>query len=225
MIDFYFWTTPNCYKVLIFLEESGIPYCIIPVNISKGEQFEPGFLQISPNNKIPAIIDSDPTGSDTSIEIFESGAILLYLAEKTNQFIPSALTARTKVLKWLFWQIGGLGPMLGQYQYFHQYAKKRIPYAIERYKNETERLFSVLNKKLDKSQYISGEYSIADMACYPWILKYPFLGIQLDNFPNLKGWIDELSVRPAIIRAYEKGTKVNSTPTVTKESMRFLFGS
>ena len=225
MIDFYFWTTPNGYKILIFLEESGIPYRIIPVNISKGEQFESEFLQISPNNKIPAIIDSEPKGGGAPIKIFESGAILLYLAEKSAQFIPSDLAARTEVMKWLFWQVGGLGPMLGQYQYFHQYAMKRIPSAIERYKNETERLFSVLNKKLENSQYVSGEYSIADMACYPWILKYPFLGLQLDNFPDLKRWADQLIARPAIIRAYKKGAEINSIPTITRESMRFLFGS
>ena len=209
----------------MFLEELEIPYRIIPINISKGEQFGSEFLQISPNNKIPAIIDSDPKSGNEPIEIFESGAILLYLAEKTTRFIPSELAARSDVLKWLFWQIGGLGPMLGQYQFFHQYAEKRVPLAIERYKKETERLFSVLNKKLEYSQYISGEYSIADIACYPWILKYSFLGLQIDNFPRLKCWIDQLAVRPAIIRAYKKGAEINSTPTVTRESMRFLFGS
>ncbi len=225
MIDFYFWTTPNGYKVLMFLEELEIPYRIIPINISKGEQFGSEFLQISPNNKIPAIIDSDPKSGNEPIEIFESGAILLYLAEKTTQFVPLEVAARTDVLKWLFWQMSSLGPMLGQYQFFHQYAEKRVPSAIERYKKETERLFCVLNKKLENSQYISGEYSIADIACYPWILKYSFLGLQIDNFPSLKRWIDQLAVRPAIIRAYKKGTEINSTPTVTRESMRFLFGS
>lgn len=225
MIDLYFWTTPNGYKVLIFLEELKIPYRIIPINISKGEQFGSEFLEISPNNKIPAIIDSDPKSGNEPIEIFESGAILLYLAEKTAQFVPLELAARTDVLKWLFWQMSSLGPMLGQYQFFHQYAEKRVPSAIERYKKETERLFSVLNKNLENSQYISGEYSIADIACYPWILKYSFLGLQIDNFPSLKRWIDQLAVRPAIIRAYKKGAEINSTPTVTRESMRFLFGS
>lgn len=224
MIDYYFWTTPNGYKILVFLEEAGIQYRIIPVNLSKGEQFDSKFLQISPNNKIPAIIDYEPEGTRGPIAIFESGAILLYLAEKTSQFIPTELVARTEVLKWLFWQMGGLGPMLGQYQHFNQYAIEKIPYAIERYKKETKRLFTVLNKKLDNSQYISGEYSIADMACYPWILKYHFLGLQLDNFPNLKRWVDLLAARPAIIRAYKKGKEINTTPTVTQESMKFLFG-
>jgi len=224
MIDCYFWTTPNGYKVLVFLEETGIPYRIIPINISKGEQFDPKFLQISPNNKIPAVVDHEPTIASGSITIFESGAILLYLAEKTARFIPTDLAARTEVLKWLFWQIGGLGPMLGQNQHFNQYASEKIPYAIDRYINETRRLFKVLNDKLANCQYISGEYSIADMACYPWILKHPFLELQLDDFPYLKRWLDQLAARPAIIRAYEKGAAINTTPTVTEESKRFLFG-
>ena len=224
MIDCYFWTTPNGYKVLVFLEETGIPYRIIPINISKGEQFDPKFLQISPNNKIPAVVDHEPIIASGSIAIFVSGAILLYLAEKTARFIPSDLAARTEVLKWLFWQIGGLGPMLGQNQYFNQYASEKIPYAIERYINETRRLFKVLNDKLAHCQYISGKYSIADMACYPWILKHPFLELQLDDFPYLKRWLDQLEARPAIIRAYEKGAAINTTPTVTEESKRFLFG-
>ncbi len=224
MIDCYFWTTPNGYKVLVFLEETGIPYRIIPINISKGEQFDPKFLQISPNNKIPAVVDHEPIIASGSIAIFESGAILLYLAEKTARFIPTDLAARTEVLKWLFWQIGGLGPMLGQNQHFNQYASEKIPYAIERYINETRRLFKVLNDKLAHCQYISGKYSIADMACYPWILKHPFLELQLDDFPYLKRWLDQLEARPAIIRAYEKGAAINTTPTVTEESKRILFG-
>ena len=223
MIDFYFWTTPNGYKILIFLEESGIPYRIVPVNISKGEQFKPEFLQVLPSNKIPAIIDSDPKGGGAPIEIFESGAILLYLAEKNTQFIPSELAARIEVLKWLFWQMGGLGPMLGKYQYLQQYAMKKIPSAIDRNKNETDRLFSVLNKKLENSQYISEKYSIVDMACYPWIRKYCSLELKLENFPYLKRWADQLTKRPAIIRAYKNGVEINSMPTVTSEPMRFLF--
>lgn len=225
MIDLYFWTTPNGYKVLILLEETKIPYRIIPVNISKGEQFKSNFLQISPISKIPAIIDFDPKYRGEVISIFESGAILLYLAEKTAQFIPSDSAARTEVLKWLFWQVGSLGPMLGQYQYFYKYALKKIPSAIERYKKETERLFSVLNKRLETSPYICKEYSIADMACYPWVLKHTFLDLQLNDFPCIERWINQLRARPAIIRAYEKGTKINSVPTVTRESMKFLFGS
>jgi len=223
MIDCYFWTTPNGYKVLVFLEETSIPYRIIPINISKGEQFDPKFLQISPNNKIPAIVDHDPEASSGSIAIFESGAILLYLAEKTARFIPTDLAARTEVLKWLFWQMSSLGPMLGQNQHFNQYAPEKIPYAIERYVNETRRLFKVLNDRLANCRYISGEYSIADIACYPWVLKHPFLKLQIDDFPYLKRWLDQLAARPAIIRAYKKGEAINTTPTVTEESRRFLF--
>ncbi len=223
MIDCYFWTTPNGYKVLVFLEETSIPYRIIPINISKGEQFAPKFLQISPNNKIPAVVDHDPETSSGSIAIFESGAILLYLAEKTARFIPTDLAARTEVLKWLFWQMSSLGPMLGQNQHFNQYAPEKIPYAIERYVNETRRLFKVLNDRLANCRYISGEYSIADIACYPWVLKHPFLELQIDDFPYLKRWLDQLAARPAIIRAYKKGAAINTTPTVTEESRRFLF--
>jgi len=223
MIDCYFWTTPNGYKVLVFLEETSIPYRIIPINISKGEQFDPKFLQISPNNKIPAVVDHDPETSSGSIAIFESGAILLYLAEKTARFIPTDLAARTEVLKWLFWQMSSLGPMLGQNQHFNQYAPEKIPYAIERYVNETRRLFKVLNDRLVNCRYISGEYSIADIACYPWVLKHPFLELQIDDFPYLKRWLDQLAARPAIIRAYKKGAAINTTPTVTEESRRFLF--
>lgn len=224
MIDYYFWTTPNGYKVLVFLEEADIPYRIIPINISKGEQFDPKFLKISPNNKIPVVIDHKPSFSSKPVVIFESGAILLYLAEKTAQFIPTELTERTEVLKWLFWQVSNLGPMLGQNQHFNQYASEKIPYAIRRYVNESIRLFKVLNDKLAQGQYICGQYSIVDMACYPWILKHPFLALQLDDFPHLKRWFDELALRPAIIRSYQKGKAINTTPTVTEESKKFLFG-
>lgn len=223
MIDYYFWTTPNGYKGLVFLEEVDIPYRIIPINISKGEQFNPKFLKISPNNKIPVVIDRKPDRSNKPIVIFESGAILLYLAEKTAQFIPTDLIKRTEVLKWLFWQVSNLGPMLGQNQHFNQYASEKIPYAIRRYVNESIRLFKVLNNKLAHCQYICGQYSIADMACYPWILKHPFLTLQLDDFPHLKRWFDELALRPAIISAYQKGKAINTTPTVTEESKKFLF--
>lgn len=224
MVDYYFWTTPNGYKVLVFLEETDIPYRIIPINISKGEQFNPKFLKISPNNKIPVVIDHKPNFSNTPIVIFESGAILLYLAEKTAQFIPAEPTERTEVLKWLFWQVSNLGPMLGQNQHFNQYASEKNPYAIKRYVNESIRLFKVLNEKLAHCQYICGRYSIADMACYPWILKHPVLTLQLDDFPHLKRWFDELALRPAIIRSYQIGKSINTTPTVTEESKKFLFG-
>ncbi len=224
MIDFYFWTTPNGYKVLMFFEETGIPYRIVPVNISKGEQFEPGFLRISPNNKIPAIVDNNPGGSDAPISLFESGAILLYLAEKAEQFLPRDLQERTEVLQWLFWQMGGLGPILGQNLHFGQYASEKIPYAIDRYVNETNRLFKVLDKRLSDREFIAGDYSIADMASYPWVFKHPYLQLRLMCFPNLKRWFETIERRPAVVRAYEIGASINTTPTITEESKKILLG-
>jgi GST-like protein len=169
MIDLYYWTTPNGHKITLFLEESGLPYTIHPINISKGDQFQPDFLKISPNNRIPAIIDTAPADGGDPVSLFESGAILLYLADKTGQFIPNTLRGRLDVLQWLFWQMGGLGPMAGQNHHFATYALETIPYAIDRYVRETSRLYGVLNKRLADREYIAGDYSIADMACYPWI--------------------------------------------------------
>ncbi len=224
MIDFYFWTTPNGYKVLMFLEETGIPYQIVPVNISKGEQFEPEFLQISPNNKMPAIVDHSPAERDVPISLFESGAILQYLAEKTGQFLPKDIAGRAEVLQWLFWQMGGLGPMLGQNLHFGQYAPEKIPYAVDRYVNESKRLFKVMDKQLSNREFIAGDYSIADMASYPWVFKHPYLQLQLDEFPNLKRWYHTIEQRPAVARAYEIGASINTTPTVTEESKEILLG-
>ena len=224
MIDFYFWTTPNGYKVLIFLEETGIPYRIVPVNISKGEQFEPEFLRISPNNKMPAIVDNGPSGVGVPISLFESGAILLYLAEKTGRFLPKDVVGRTDALQWLFWQMGGLGPMLGQNLHFGQYAPEKLPYAIGRYINETSRLFKVLDKRLKDREFIAGGYSIADMASYPWVFKHPYLQLRLEDFPNLKRWFEAIEQRPAVARAYEIGAGINTTPTVTDESKAILLG-
>lgn len=224
MIDFYFWTTPNGYKVLVFLEETGIPYRIVPVNISKGEQFEPEFLRISPNNKMPAIVDNSLGESGVPISLFESGAILLYLAEKTGRFLPQDLAGRVEVLQWLFWQMGGLGPMLGQNLHFGQYAPEKIPYAIDRYVNETSRLFKVLDKRLTDREFIAGEYSIADMASYPWVFKHPYLQLRLEDFPNLERWFKTIEQRPAVARAYEIGASINTTPTVTEESRKILLG-
>ena len=224
MIDFYFWTTPNGYKVLVFLEETGIPYRIVPVNISKGQQFEPEFLRISPNNKMPAIVDNSPGESGVPISLFESGAILLYLAEKTGCFLPQDLAGRVQVLQWLFWQMGGLGPMLGQNLHFGQYAPKKIPYAIDRYVNETNRLFQVLDKRLTDREFIAGDYSIADMASYPWVFKHPYLQLPLEDFPNLIRWFKTIEQRPAVARAYKIGTSINTTPTVTEESKEILLG-
>jgi len=224
MIDFYFWTTPNGYKVLTFLEETGIPYRIEPVNISKGQQFEPEFLRISPNNKMPAIVDNSLEESGVPISLFESGAILLYLAEKTGRFLPQDLAGRVEVLQWLFWQMGGLGPMLWQNLHFGQYATEKIPYAIDRYVNETNRLFQVLDKRLTDREFIAGDYSIADMASYPWVFKHPYLQLPLEDYPNLMRWFKTIEQRPAVARAYEIGTSINTTPTVTEESKEILLG-
>ncbi|HSR63462.1 MAG TPA: glutathione binding-like protein [Gammaproteobacteria bacterium] len=225
MIDFYFWTTPNGYKVMLFLEEAGVPYRIVPLNISKGEQFSQEFSRISPNHRIPAIVDNAPLNSKQPVSVFESGAILLYLAEKTGCFIPGDNRGRTDVLQWLFWQMAGLGPMAGQSMHFTQYAPEVLPYAINRYFNETSRLFKVLDQQLaDGRDFIAGDYSIADMACYPWINVYQRLQQDLADYPNLYRWYERIKNRPAVIRAYEKGLAVNTVPTVTEESRKILFG-
>jgi len=224
MYDVYFWTTPNGYKILLFAEEAGLSYTIKPINISKGEQFEPAFLRISPNNRIPAIVDHHPKSGKGPISIFESGAILLYLAEKTGLFIPSDLEGRVEVLQWLFWQVGGLGPMAGQTHHFVHYAPETIAYAADRYVNETNRLYGVLERRLADRQFMAGaEYTIADMATYPWVL--PERQNQtIDDFPNIKRWKSEIAARPATVRAYAKGKAVNTAPVVTKEARGILFG-
>ena len=224
MINLYYWTTPNGHKVTIFLEEASLPYKIIPVNISKGDQFNPEFLAISPNNRIPAIVDHEPKDGGKSIPVFESGAILLYLAEKTGKFIHTGFRRKVEVIEWLFWQMGGLGPMAGQNHHFSQYAPEKIPYAISRYVNETNRLYGVLNKRLADRQFIADEYSIADMASYPWIVPYERQGQKLDDFPNLKRWFEDVKARPAVVRAYGKAKEINTQPTVSEESKRVLFG-
>jgi GST-like protein len=223
MIELYYWTTPNGHKITIFLEEAGVPYRVIPVNISAGDQFKPEFLAISPNNRIPAIVDRNPTGRGTPISVFESGAILLYLAEKTRRFLPCNLRGRVEVTQWLFWQMGGLGPMAGQNHHFSQYAPEKLPYAIDRYVKETNRLYGVLNKRLANRPFIAGEYSIADIASYPWIVPYKRQGQDLDDFPNLKRWFQAISGRPAVQRAYTLASEINTQPTVTDESKKILF--
>ncbi len=223
MIDLYFWTTPNGYKPLLFLEEAGVPYNIVPVNIGKGEQFAPEFLKVSPNNRIPAIVDRLPVGGGGPIPVFESGAILLYLAEKTGKFLPADTKGRTEALQWLFWQMGGLGPMAGQNLHFSAYAPERIPYAIRRYARETDRLYGVLDRRLADRDFIAGDYSIADMASYPWVLRLEREQPRLDEFPNVKRWFEAISARPATIRAYETGKAINTVPTVTEESRKALF--
>jgi GST-like protein len=225
MIDLHYWTTPNGHKITIFLEESGLPYRIRPVNISRGDQFKPEFLAISPNNRIPAIVDHDPPGGGAPISVFESGAILLYLAEKSGRFIPTDLHGRIEVTQWLFWQMAGLGPMAGQNHHFSQYAPQKLTYAIDRYVNETNRLYGVLNKRLADRPFIAGTYSIADMAAYPWIVPYKNQGQSLEDFPHLKRWFETIRNRPAVVRAYDRAKEVNVQPTVlTEESKRILFG-
>ena len=224
MLSLYYWTTPNGHKITIFLEEAQLPYEIIPVNISRGEQFDPGFLRISPNNRIPALVDHAPADGGAPVPVFESGAILLYLAEKTGRFIPSDARGRTDVMQWLFWQMAGLGPMAGQNHHFAHYAPEKIPYAIDRYLKETNRLYGVLDKRLAGREYITGEYSIADMASYPWIVLWQRQQQNLDDFPNLKRWFERIQSRPAVVKAYALAARINTVPTVTEASKALLFG-
>jgi GST-like protein len=224
MIDLYYWPTPNGHKVTLFLEETAMPYTIVPVNIGTGEQFRPEFLGISPNNRIPAIVDHSPRERGAPISVFESGAILLYLADKSERFIPNESRGRVEVLQWLFWQVGGLGPMLGQNHHFSRYAPEKIPYAVDRYVNETNRLYGVLNKRLADRPYVAGAYSIADMACYPWIVPYERQGQKLEDFPHLKRWFEAIRARPATVRAYERGASISTSTAMTEEAKKILFG-
>lgn len=225
MIELYYWPTPNGHKVAMFLEEAGLNYTIHPVDISAGDQFRPDFLAISPNNRMPAIIDLVPSDDGDPIGVFESGAILLYLAEKTGRFLPDDVRGRKAVMEWLFWQVGGLGPMAGQNHHFGLYAPSRIPYAIERYVKETNRLYGVLDRHLEKRTFIAGDgYSIADMACYPWVVPWKRQQQNLDDFPNLRRWFDRVGQRPATLRAYARGEPYSDRPTVTEEGKKILFG-
>jgi GST-like protein len=224
MIDLYYWTTPNGHKITIFLEEADLPYTIKPINIGKGDQFEPAFLQISPNNRIPAIVDQAPADGGEPISVFESGAILQYLAEKTGKFLPSDVRGRVEVMQWLFWQMGGLGPMLGQNHHFSQYAPEKIPYAIQRYVKETERLYGVLDHRLADREFVAGDYSIADMAAYPWIVPYERQGQNLDDFPNLQRWFKSIQARPAVQKAYARAEELSQSSTMTDEAKAILFG-
>ncbi len=223
MIDLYYWTTPNGHKISMFLEEADVDYKIIPVHIGKGDQFDPDFLKIAPNNRIPAIVDKAPSDGGEPISVFESGAILLYLADKMGQFIPQDIRGRTDVIQWLMWQMGGLGPMLGQNHHFVTYAPERIEYAMTRYINETARLYAVLNKQLSDREYICGEYSIADMACYPWIVPYERQQQDLNDFLNLKRWFEQIKERPATERAYAKAKEINTESTMTEEAKKIMF--
>ncbi len=226
MIDLYYWPTPNGHKITLFLEEAKLAYNIIGVNIGTGEQFKPDFLKIAPNNRIPAIVDHTPVDAAAPISVFESGAILLYLAGKTGKFIPKDLRGQVDTLQWLMWQMGGQGPMLGQNHHFAHYAPEKIPYAIERYTKETSRLYGVLNKQLASRTFITGrQYTIADMACYPWILPER-QGQNMDDFPHLARWHAAIRARPATTRAYAKKELVNATPAaqMTEAQRKILFG-
>jgi GSH-dependent disulfide-bond oxidoreductase len=225
MIDLSYWPTPNGHKVTIFLEEAEVPYKLIPVNITKGEQFLPDFLRISPNNKMPAIVDNTPSDGGPPLALFESGAILEYLGTKTGCFLPTELRAHTQVMQWLFWQMGGLGPMLGQNHHFAHFAPEKIPYAIDRYVTETARLYRVLDTQLSTREFIAGPYSIADMACHPWIASYARQSQKLEDFPNVKRWFEAVGARPAVQRAYALGSTLAASPVVlTDEARKALFG-
>jgi GST-like protein len=208
MIELHSFPTPNGWKISIALEEMELPYEPHWVNIRTGEQFRPEFLTISPNNRIPAIVDRDPADGGPPVRIFESGAILLYLAEKSGRFLPRDARGRAEVTQWLFWQVGGLGPMLGQHGHFKLYAAEKIPYAIERYELETKRLYGVMDRRLSDRAYLAGEYSIADMACWPWIVTHKAQGIDLAEFPNVRRWYDALKERPALRRGYALGKEL-----------------
>ncbi len=224
MIDLYYWPTPNGHKITLFLEEAGLPYRIVPVNIGTGDQFKPEFLSFSPNNRMPAIIDHEPADGGQPLGVFESGAILTYLGEKTGQFLPTGLRERKAVFEWLYWQMGGLGPMAGQNHHFAHYANEKLPYAIDRYVRETNRLYGVLDGQLAKYRFVAGEaYSIADMACYPWIVQAPRQSQQISDFPALARWYAELESRPATVRAYARAAEF-SNAGVTEESKKVLFG-
>ena len=224
MIDLYYWPTPNGHKITTFLEETGLPYAIKAVNIGRGEQFAADFLCIAPNNRIPAIVDHAPADGGARLSLFESGAILEYLAEKTGLFLPPDLRGRWECLQWLYWQKAGLGPMAGQTHHFRLYASEKIPYAIERYVGETGRLYAVLNKRLADREFVAGAYTIADMACYPWI-RPERQGQDIDDFPHLKRWHTEVAARPAVQRAYARAETVSTQATVNDERARqVLFG-
>lgn len=226
MIDLHYWPTPNGWKITIALEEMGLAYRIVPVNIGRGEQFAPEFLAISPNNRMPAIVDHAPADAGPPLSVFETGAILVYLADKSGLFLPRDVRARSQVIEWLMWQMGGLGPMLGQHGHFRLYAPERIEYALNRYHAEALRLYGVLDRRLEGREFICDDYSIADMACWPWVITYKSQQIDLGAFPNVRRWFDALKQRPALRRGYDVGNelrrKVFSGPDV--EARKHLFG-
>ena len=226
MIDLHYWTTPNGHKITIFLEETGLEYKVIPVNIGKGEQFKAEFLAISPNNRIPAMLDHKPKGGGKPISVFESGAMLVYLAEKTGKFLAADGAARYDAMQWLFWQMGNLGPMSGQNNHFSNYATDKIQYAMDRYRNEVNRLYGVMNTRLADRDYLAGDYSIADMASYPWVVPWERQGQNIEDFPHLKRWLEAIKEKPATKRAYALAKEINPNAggIRTEEERRILFG-
>lgn len=226
MIQLCYWPTPNGHKITLFLEEAGVPYAIRPIDITAGDQFAPDFLAISPNNRIPAIVDTAPADGGAPLSVFESGAILQYLADKTGRFLPRDARARSEVLEWLYWQVGGLGPMAGQNHHFGTYAPEQIPYAIDRYVRETKRLYGVLDRRLEGRAFIAGDdYTIADMACYPWIVPHERQRQNLADHPNLRRWFDAIAQRPATLRAYAAGKELSASNPITSDAgRRVLFG-
>lgn len=225
MIKLYYWTTPNGHKITLCLEEMGLPYEVIPVNIGKGDQFQPEFLRFSPNNKIPAIIDTDPDDGGEPVPVFESGAILTYLAEKTGRFYGESPRQRLEVTQWLFWQMGGLGPMAGQNHHFNVYAPEPVPYAIDRYVKETARLYAVMDRQLADQPFLAANYSIADMASYPWVVSHERQKQDLNDFPNVKRWHASISERPATQRAYALIDQIASAKQgFTDDEKKVLFG-
>ncbi|HEX8302243.1 glutathione binding-like protein [Sphingomonas sp.] len=226
MIELYYWPTPNGHKATLFLEEAALDYEIKPVNIGTGDQFNPDFLKFSPNNRMPAIIDRAPADGGEPISVFESGAILIYLANKAGKFFGADQREKIEVLQWLMWQMGGLGPMAGQNGHFNIYAPEKVPYAIDRYTNETNRLYGVLDRRLAGREFVAGgSYSIADMAIYPWIVPHEAHKQKLDDFPDVKRWFEAIAARPATIRAYERGNEVRShAAPMTDEQRKVLFG-
>lgn len=226
MIDLYTWPTPNGHKVHIMLEEVGLPYTVIPINIRTGDQFKPDFLEISPNNKMPAIVDRDGPGGEP-YSVFESGAILMYLAEKTGRFMPKDTAGRYRVIQWLMFQMGGIGPMLGQAHHFREYASEKVAYAVQRYTNEAARLYGVMNRRLGEAEYLAGAYSIADIACYPWLISSERQGQRLEDFPNVKRWFEAVGARPAVRRGLEVLAEKRRDPTkaMTERERSILFGT
>ena len=224
MIELFFWPTPNGMKPLIFLHEVGLEYELTAVDINKGDQFAQEFLDIAPNGRIPAIIDHAPAASETAVSVFESGAILIYLAEKMGQLLPQSEKGRTEVLEWVMWQMAGLGPMLGQNHHFNVYAPQKVPYAIKRYNDEASRLYAVLDLRLAEREYICSDYTISDIVCYPWIARHKRHQINLDDFPSVKRWFDTMSGRPAVQDAYDRAEKMNIGAPVTDASKSMLFG-